>query len=122
MTALLAADAYTLSSGRIGALAGGLLGLLGVVIGGFALARAWRRGAVIAVAAGVTGMAVGGLVVVTAEGGVGTGNGLGGGVVALVVGLLGAVLGGIALIRRSRSRTGSARPAAAVRPRGRAVR
>ncbi|MGC7101720.1 DUF6223 family protein [Amycolatopsis lurida] len=99
MTVLLAADVYALSAGRIGAFAGGLLGLLGVIIGGFALARAWRRGAVIAVAAGITGMAVGGLVVLTAEGGVGTGNGLGGGVVALVVGLLGAALGGVALTR-----------------------
>jgi hypothetical protein len=90
-----------------------------VIIDGFALARAWRRDAVIA---GVTGMAVGGLVVLTAEGGVGTGNDLGGGVVAPVVGLLGAALGGVALIRSGRSRTGSVRPAAAVRPRGQVVR
>ncbi|MBN6039664.1 DUF6223 family protein [Amycolatopsis sp. 195334CR] len=102
MTVLLAADAYSLGPGRIGALIAGALGLAGVITGGLALARAWRRGAVIAVAAGAVGMVVGGLIVVTADGGAGTGNGLGGGVVALVIGLLAVVLGGVALNRSAR--------------------
>jgi hypothetical protein len=43
------------------------------------------------------------VVVATAEGGLGTGNGLGGAVVALVVGLIGIVLGGLALSRLRRT-------------------
>ena len=45
------------------------------------------------------GLVVGGLVVATANGGLGTGNGLGGGVVAMILGLIGMVLGGLALAR-----------------------
>ena len=45
---------------------------------------------------------VGGLVVITADGGLGTGNGLGGGVVAMMVGLIGMALGGVALVRSRR--------------------
>jgi hypothetical protein len=43
---------------------------------------------------GLIGFVIGGLVVATANGGLGTGNGLGGGVVAMMVGLIGMVLGG----------------------------
>jgi hypothetical protein len=49
------------------------------------------------------GLVIGALVVVTADGGVGTGNGPAGGVVAVVVGLLGAALGGLALARSRRA-------------------
>ena len=48
---------------------------------------------------GLTGVALGGLVVATSDGGVGTGNGLGGAVVAIVLGLIGMVLGGLARAR-----------------------
>lgn len=48
---------------------------------------------------GLVGIAVGGLVVVTADGGVGTGNGLGGAIVAAVLGLLAVALGGLARAR-----------------------
>jgi hypothetical protein len=51
---------------------------------------------------GPIGLVIGGLVVVTADGGVGTGNGLAGGIVAMVVGLIGMTLGGLALVRRAR--------------------
>ena len=74
---LAAGSVYTISPGRIGAMVAGMAGLIGVVIGG--------------------------LVVATAEGGVGTGNGLGGGVVAMVVGLIGMALGGLALARSRRT-------------------
>jgi uncharacterized protein DUF6223 len=86
------------------------VGRIGVVIGGLALRSACRigtgsgrLGAIVALVAGLIGMALGGLVVATADGGIGTGNGLGGGIVALVVGLIGMALGGLALARSRRT-------------------
>jgi hypothetical protein len=105
-----AVNVYTLTPKRIAASVAGVLGLMGAVVGGVAVARTTRRGtgnarrgAVIALLLGATGLLVGGLVVATADGGLGTGNGLGGGVVALFVGLTGMVLGGLALSRSRRS-------------------
>jgi hypothetical protein len=49
---------------------------------------------------GLLGMVVSGLIVATSDGGVGTGNGLGGAVVAMVLGLIAVVLGGLARARR----------------------
>lgn len=100
-----AVSAYSMTPGRLLGTVAALLGLIGVVIGGLALARSTgrirtgpgRRGAIVALVVGLTGIAVGGLVVATADGGLGTGNGLGGGIVALVVGLIGMALGGLAL-------------------------
>ncbi|MBM0274344.1 DUF6223 family protein [Micromonospora tarensis] len=102
-----AAAALAMSSGRLGASSAVLLGLVGSVIGGLALARPAGRfgaglGAGLALATGLIGMALGGLVVATSDGGVGTGNGRGGAFVALAVGLLGVVLGGLALVRARR--------------------
>ncbi|WP_307711547.1 DUF6223 family protein [Streptomyces sp. V4I23] len=82
-----------------------------MVIGGLALARSsgridtgpGRRGAIVALMAGLIGTALGGLVVATASGGLGTGNGLGGGIVALVVGLIGTALGWLTLTRSRRT-------------------
>lgn len=106
-----AAGAYAMSAGRLGAITAALAGLIGVVIGGRALARSGKRtgtgdgrgGAITALVAGLIGIALGGLVVATSDGGVGTGNGLGGAIVALVVGLVGTVLGGLALGRSRRT-------------------
>lgn len=103
-----AASVYTLSAGRIGASAAALLGLVGVIIGGVALARADRMSnrasaAIAALAVGLISMTLGGLVAATAKGGIGTGNGLGGAYVALVVGLISTVLGGLALARSRRT-------------------
>ncbi|MEV1331408.1 DUF6223 family protein [Micromonospora costi] len=106
-----AASVLTMSAGRIGASAGGVVALVGVVVGGLALARPAGRvgtangplGAVVALAAGVIGLVLGAVVAVTADGGVGTGNGLGGAYVALVVGLVSVVLGGLALARARRT-------------------
>jgi hypothetical protein len=100
-------SAYALSAGRLGAIVAGLVGLAGTVIGWLALRSAGRAGtgrsaATVSLAAGLIGTALGALVVATAEGGVGTGNGLGGGIVAVVVGLTGAALGGLALARSRR--------------------
>jgi hypothetical protein len=99
-----------LSSGRAAALVGGLVGLTGAVMGGLALARSGRLGtgdgrrrAMLAIAAGLFGMALGGLVATTSPGGIGSGNGVGGAIVAMVVGLIGVVLGGLALARFRRA-------------------
>lgn len=102
-----AASVTDMSAGRLGATTAAVLALIGVIIGGLALARpagrfgtgSGRLGAGAALSAGLIGMAIGGLVVATSEGGLGTGNGLGGGIVALVVGLIAVSLGGLALAR-----------------------
>jgi tetratricopeptide (TPR) repeat protein len=102
---------YGMTPRRLVASVAAVLGLIGVVIGGLALARpagrfgtaSGRLGAIVALAAGLIGMALGGLVVATAKGGLGTGNGLGGAVVALVVGLITIALGGLALGRTRRT-------------------
>ncbi|MEQ4721510.1 DUF6223 family protein [Nonomuraea sp. B19D2] len=104
-------SAYTLTSGRLWSLVAALLGLIGVVIGGLALARSagrigtgnGRRGAIVALAAGLAGLVIGGLVVAAADGGPGTGYGIVGGFIALAVGLIAMALGGLALARSRRA-------------------
>ncbi|MBT2508351.1 hypothetical protein J7I98_21155 [Streptomyces sp. ISL-98] len=68
-----AAGGIGTGSGRLGAIVAAVVGLIGVVIGGLALARSAGR--------------------------IGTGSGRAGAIVALVVGLIGMVLGGLALAR-----------------------
>jgi hypothetical protein len=88
-----------------------VLALLGVAIGGFALARpadrfgavSARRGAVLALAVGPLAAVNGGLNVLVANGGPGTGNGVVGGAAALVLGLVAVVTGWLALARRRRT-------------------
>jgi len=100
-----AVSASTLTPERMTASMAVVVGLLGAVIGGRALARSarrigagnGRRGAIVALVLGPIGLVMGGLVVATADGGLGTGNGLAGGVVAMMVGLIGMALGGLAL-------------------------
>jgi hypothetical protein len=90
------------SSGRVGAFAAGLVGLASLVIGGLAVARAGERRrsrATVAMGLGLIAIAGGGLVVATSDGGVGTGNGLGGAVVAVVLGSVGTILSGLARTR-----------------------
>jgi hypothetical protein len=106
-----AVSVYTLTPERIAATVAAVVGVIGAVIGGLALARSagrigtgnGRRGAIVALVMGPIGLVIGGLVVATADGGLGTGNGLGGGVVAMVVGLIGMGLGGLALVRSRRT-------------------
>ena len=96
---------------RMVASSAAVVGLIGAVIGGMALARSTRRigpgngrrGAIVALVMGPIGLVVGGLVVATADGGVGTGNGIAGAVVAMIVGLIGIGLGGLALARSRRA-------------------
>jgi hypothetical protein len=105
-----AVDAYALTPKRLAASSAAVVGLIGAVIGGLALARSagrigagnGRRGAIVALVLGPIGLVIGGLVVATADGGLGTGNGLAGGVVAMMVGLIGMALGALALARARR--------------------
>lgn len=104
-------SAYTMTPERFVASVAAVVGLIGLVIGGLALARSagrigsgsGRRGAIVALVLGPIGLVIGGLVVATADGGLGTGNGLGGGIVAMMVGLIGMTLGGLALARSRRT-------------------
>ncbi len=106
-----AVSVSTLTPERIAATVATVVGLIGAVIGGLALARSagrigagnGRRGAIVALALGPIGLVIGGLVVATADGGLGTGNGLGGGIVAMMVGPIGMALGGLALARSRRT-------------------
>ncbi|WP_437972127.1 DUF6223 family protein [Sorangium sp. So ce260] len=94
-------------SGRAGATVALVLGLVGVVVGGLALARSvgristgnGRGGAIVALVLGLVGMLLAGLHLAASTGGIGTGNGRGGAIVAVVLGLVGMVLGGLALWR-----------------------
>ncbi|MFD1932830.1 DUF6223 family protein [Nonomuraea mangrovi] len=104
-------SSYALTTGRAWSLVAILLGLIGVVIGGLALARSTgrigtgtgRRGAIVALVAGPAGAVIGGLVVAAAKGGPGTGYGIVGGFVALAAGLIAMVLGGLVLTRSRRA-------------------
>jgi hypothetical protein len=101
---------YSVTPERIAASTAAVVGLIGAIIGGLALARSGRTGAgngrrsaTMALAMGPIALLTGGLVVATADGGVGTGNGIAGGVVAMMVGLIGMALGGLALARSRRT-------------------
>jgi hypothetical protein len=100
-------DASTLTTGRLLGTVAALVALAGVVVGGLALARPagriGNRGAIVALVAGLTGMAIGALVVAAAEGGPGTGYGIVGGFAALAIGLIATVLGWLALARSRRT-------------------
>lgn len=92
---------------RLWATSAALLGLVGVVAGGWLAARstthlettARRRGAHIAVGAGIIACVNGGLNLAIANGGPGTGNGVIGGAAAFVLGLIALTLGGRAVAR-----------------------
>ena len=99
---------YGPTSRRLWATTAGALALVGVVVGGLALARSIRRigngsrlGATVALVAGPVAAINGGLVLAVANGGPGSGNGVVGGAGALVLGVIGMALGALVL-RRSR--------------------
>ena len=99
---------YGMTSGRFMASSAAVIGLVGAVIGSLALCRPAGRfgtgtlGVIIAFAAGVFSVCVGGYIAATA-GGFGTGGGRAGAIVAVVLGLRAIVLGGIALLRSGRA-------------------
>ena len=95
--------AATLTVDRAVATAAALVALAAAIVGGLALARSTGpRRSLVALAAGAVGAFVGILVLVTADGGPGTGNGVVGGYAAVVFGLTAALLGGLALLRSRR--------------------
>jgi hypothetical protein len=83
------------------ATAAAVLALVGAISGAVAVARAGKRPASIAIAAGSAGLVVGFYVIVTADGGPGTGNGIVGGFAAVAFGLGAVILGGLARRRLS---------------------
>lgn len=107
---LVANDAYALTTGRLVSAAGAIVALAGMAIGALALARSaarigngnGKRGAVVALVAGVIGIVLGGYVVAAAQGGPGTGYGIVGGFASLAFGLIAVALGGLALARSRR--------------------
>jgi hypothetical protein len=96
-----------IGSGRLVPTVAAVVGLIGVALGGLALARSagrigagsGRLGAIAAGFAGLISVVVGGLHAANSAGGFGTGNGLAGAIVAIVVGLISMVLSGLALAR-----------------------
>lgn len=96
-----------LSMGRLVAIAAFAFAVVAAVNGGLAVARHGRRRTISALVLGAIAVVIGGAVVATAPGGLGTGHGFGGGVVAVVVGVVGMALGGLALRRARIGRDGS---------------
>lgn len=99
-----AATAGAFAPGRSWSVVAVVLGLTGAIVGGRALARGrahrevgFGRGGAVALVTGLVGVGVGGLVVVGADGGPGTGSGIVGGLLAVVIGLAAVVLGGLVL-------------------------
>jgi hypothetical protein len=105
-----ATTVYGLTSRRLWASTVAVLALLGVLIGGFALARPESRfgsacgplGSIVALVAGLIAAINGGLVLAFANGGPGRGNGVVGGAGALVLGLIALALGVLTLARSRR--------------------
>jgi len=108
-----ATTVHGLTPRRLWAATIAVLALVGVVIGGLALARptsrfgtaSGRLGAIVAPVAGLIAVVNGGLNLAVANGGPGTGNGVVGAAAALVLGLIAMVLGGLALARSRPSRS-----------------
>jgi hypothetical protein len=106
-----ASTVYGMTSRRLWATSAALMALLGVAIGGLALARpvtrfrtvSARHAAILALIVGLVAAVNGGLNVAVANGGPGTGNGVIGGAAAFVLGLIGAAIGVLALARSGRT-------------------
>ena len=107
-----ATTVYGLTFRRLWATAVIVLALVGVVLGGLALARAANRfgtasrrlEAGVGLVTGLLAAVNGGLLLALADGGPGTGNGVVGAAGAVVLGLIAMALGGLALARSSRPR------------------
>jgi FtsH-binding integral membrane protein len=93
-----------LTSRRLWATTAAVLAMVGVVIGGLALARpaSGRLGISVALVIGLIAVLNGGLNLAVANGGPGTGNGVVGAAGALVLGLIALAFGGLALVRDMR--------------------
>ena len=104
---------YGLTFRRFWATTAVVLALIGVLVGGLALARptsrfgtaSGRLGTIVALAGGLIGIINGVLVLAFASGGPGSGNGVVGGAAALVLGLVAMTLTGLAVARSRRPRS-----------------
>ena len=102
---------YGVTPRRLWATTAAVLAVVGVIIGGMALARPASRfgtnsgksGAIMALVAGLIAGINGGLNLAIANGGPGSGNGVVGGAAAFVLGLIASALGGLALTRCRRT-------------------
>jgi peptidoglycan/LPS O-acetylase OafA/YrhL len=101
-------DSSTVTGARVLGTAAALTALAGAVAGALALVRPTGRRSGVALAAGLAGLLLGALVVITADGGPGTGNGIVGGYAAVALGLIAAGLGGAARARRVREKENGA--------------
>ncbi len=105
--------AIDLTAGRARSLVGAVVGLISLMIGGVALARAaghigtgnGRTGAIVALVLGLIGLVLSVVHLGSSTGGFGTGSGRAGAILGLVAGLIGTNLGGLALARSRRSRS-----------------
>jgi hypothetical protein len=92
-----------LTPGRVAAIIPGIIGLVSVVIGWMALARAatgtGRTKAIVALVLAITCVLLSGWHLARTTGGFGTGSGRAGAIVAMVIGLTGLILGSRALMR-----------------------
>ena len=109
---IVAAEIYGFTPGRIVATSAALVGLFGAIAGGLALSRSrkrgagsGRRGAMVALPAGLIAVAVAAWSLAVADGGPGTGNGVVGAWLALVLGPLALAFGGAVLARSRTVRT-----------------
>ena len=106
-----ATTVYGLTLRRLWATTAAVLALVGLIIGGLALARPVSRfgtasgplGAMVGLAVGLAAAVNGGLNLAVANGGPGTGNGVVGGAAAFVLGLIAVTVGGLALTRSRRT-------------------
>ena len=94
-----------ITAGRARSLVGGVVSLISLVIGGLALVRNGRAGAIVALVLGLIGIVLSVVHLGGSTGGFGTGSGRAGAIVALVLGLIGTNLGGLALARARRRRS-----------------
>jgi hypothetical protein len=95
---------HGLTGRRLWATASAMLALVGVLIGGAALARPGSRvgGAMLAMGMGLVGAVSGSFNLALADGGPGTGNGVVGGSAAFVLGAIAVAIGALALVRSRR--------------------
>ncbi|UMG91860.1 DUF6223 family protein [Nocardioides sp. TF02-7] len=104
-----AAAGYEMSGGRAASGAGLLASLVGIALGVLELVRLRQpsrrsagRPARAAVLAGVVAVVLGAATMLGADGGVGSGEGVGGAVLAVVLGVVSALLGAASLVRGRR--------------------
>ena len=98
-----------ITAGRAAAILPAVLGLISVIVGRLALARAGRVGtnkgrigAIVTLTMALIGIVLSALHLARTTSGIGTGSGKLGAIVALVLGLFGMLLGGLAFARSQR--------------------